>query len=747
MHLPFGRVRLASRLPMALCLLVVLAASVLQANGAPGPGTLASLRMGADPHYAPFQFRGRQQQPTGFDIELIDAVAAHAALQVEVAFGEWGDTLERLERGELDTVPMFISSRRERRFLFTDPFLLRYHLVFGRPGAAYIGSLAELAGHRVAVQYAGLAWEELGGNEPTTVELVETDSESSTVLAVSRGEADYALLPMGIGYDAVQHGGLRNVTALSPPLLERPYAFAVRPDRPELVEALNAGLRKVKASGEQDRLYMKWLGNSPAPARSGALDGVPPGWMVISLLLGVALLLLGFHVLVGRRTSARGHASRGGSRTRALDHREPLTGLRNRQALVERLRERIGNAPHEGGFAVVRINLLGLDMVESIAGEATSIEVQCAIAERVVVRHGDQHVASLGTGSIAVLVRGVVDGADADAVMRELATLMEQRIDIGGLPVELRCRIGLAVYPGDARSGEGLLRAASVACEAAHKQVTTAVRYHAGLEPDPKSLTLLAELREAIADGTLGYALQPKLDLATRRCVGAELLVRWNHPRHGALSPIAFVPLAEQAGIVGEMSLYLIRRGIAHCRQWRDQGHSLTLSVNVSANDLADITLVEAITAAAEGHGDALMLEVTETDVMRDTASVVEAVARLRQHGIRISLDDFGTGHSSLINLRRLNPDELKIDQSFVQAVRQSPSDQAIIHATIRLAHDLGAYVTAEGIEDDLTLEWLAQAGCDGAQGYGIAMPMDPETFLASLHLPPAADHSRRRNA
>jgi EAL domain-containing protein (putative c-di-GMP-specific phosphodiesterase class I)/GGDEF domain-containing protein len=465
-------------------------------------------------------------------------------------------------------------------------------------------------------------------------------------------------------------------------------------------------------------------------------------WLVIALMLLGPAVLLAWRSVDRRRAEqdrlnafermSRQHAER---RAHYLAYTDPLSGLPNRNALLDRLRERI-ESTQGPGFAVLRINLLGLDMIESIAGETTSIEVQRAMAARVIRQYGEHNVASLGAGSLALILDELGSRPGIRQVLQQLAALLEQRIDIGELPVELRCRIGLALYPSDACSGDGLIRAASVACEAAHKQVTSAVCYHAGLEPDPKSLTLLAELREAIASRSLGYALQPKLDLDSRTYIGAELLVRWVHPRHGPLSPNAFVPLAEQAGIVGEMSLYLIQRGIEHCRQWRQQGHRLTLSVNVSANDLTDMGLVEAIISAAEGLGDSLMLEVTETDVMRDTARVGEAVARLRQHRIRISLDDFGTGHSSLINLRRLDPDELKIDQSFVQGVRQSPSDQAIIHATIRLAHDLGAYVTAEGIEDDLTLEWLAHAGCDAAQGYGIAMPMSPEEFAAELLLP-----------
>ena len=193
------------------------------------------------------------------------------------------------------------------------------------------------------------------------------------------------------------------------------------------------------------------------------------------------------------------------------------------------------------------------------------------------------------------------------------------------------------------------------------------------------------------------------------------------------------MPLAERAGMIGEMTLYMVGRALELCRAWRDQGRVLTIAVNVSANDLADPALVAAIIAASGDLGPQLLLELTETDVMRDPDKVVDALARLRPCGIRISIDDFGTGHSPLTHLRLLDVDELKIDQSFVMRLLQSPSDQAIVRGTIRIAHDLGMQVTAEGIEDDATLAWLVAAGCDSAQGFALAHPMSPEAFVLLL--------------
>jgi EAL domain-containing protein (putative c-di-GMP-specific phosphodiesterase class I) len=159
----------------------------------------------------------------------------------------------------------------------------------------------------------------------------------------------------------------------------------------------------------------------------------------------------------------------------------------------------------------------------------------------------------------------------------------------------------------------------------------------------------------------------------------------------------------------------------------------LTVSVNISANNLGDRTLLDALVAAAGVAAPSLLLEVTETDAMDDPAMIAKAVVKLRRRGIRISIDDFGTGHSSLTKLRLLKADEVKIDRSFVAGLVQSPSDQAIVLSTIQLAHAVGAHVTAEGIEDDATLEWLAQAGCDYGQGFGLARPMAPEEFARLL--------------
>lgn len=409
---------------------------------------------------------------------------------------------------------------------------------------------------------------------------------------------------------------------------------------------------------------------------------------------------------------------------------DPVTGLPGEAALTGELRgvlecARAADSP----AALVRIDLLGLEIVRSVAGAGAGDAAIATVARRL-AQTPNARAISLGRGSFAIALAPVEDAPRIVRSAHQMLERVHQRVLVGDLPVALRARAGIAMYPEHGASPESLVRAADMACSAAHQRHVRSIVYSATLEPDPRSLTLLADLSEAISAGTLGYAVQPKLDLALDRFTGAEVLVRWRHPTYGPLAPCAFVPLAEQMGLIGEMSRYLVHCAAQRCREWRAAGVALSLSVNLSVNDLADEELVDALIEETRGLDGALTLEITETAAMHDPAIVLAAVGRLHDHGMRISLDDFGTGYSSLTYLQRLAPDELKIDRSFIARLMESRSDRAIVRTSIQLAHDLGASVTAEGIEDSKTLAWLANAGCDAAQGYAIARPMPVEELL-----------------
>ena len=725
---------------MAVALLCALlatsaASTAPRAGHAPAGATAVATErvvMGGDASYPPFSQLDREGNASGFDVELFRAAMHQVGGRADVRLGDWDAVIARLESGQVDVVPMLVTEERARRFLFSEPFLARSHRVFGRRGAPFVGDVAELSGRRVAVQRASMAWEAL--RHQPRIRFVFTDVEGDALLAVARGRADYAVVPLVIGLEARHRLRLQDVVSLSPPLLERDYAFAVARGREDLVARLNTGLRLAGQHGDWNRLHARWLATpSHDASRLGLTQGV---W------LAVLLLALGFLVAWHQaRRHARQQAQLRRLAEEQRDHqtlRDPVTNLGNRQALG-RAMERLMASGQE--FALIRVDLPDTESIEAIAGHAFVDAMLATIAERLSSGLERALIAKVGHSSFLIAWPHIRDADGAVAAMRAIAPLVNSRGVVADIALEQRCSLGAALHPEHAAGADELMRAASAACAAGRHLPERLAVYSPGLAPDPRNLTLLGELKQAIREQTLGYALQPKVDLKTGTITGAEMLVRWQHPRHGLLMPAAFVPLAEERGAIGDMTLYLVASAVDLCRRARVHCPGFTMSVNISANDLCEADVVGTIIRMCEGIANGLMLEITETAVMKDAAAALEAALRLRAAGIGISLDDFGTGHSSLVYLRRLAPHEVKIDRSFVGGIQASYEDEAIVKAIIQLSHSLGARVVAEGVEDAKTLQWLTAARCDYAQGYLLGRPWTPTDLLAQLEeqaAPPA---------
>jgi len=278
-----------------------------------------------------------------------------------------------------------------------------------------------------------------------------------------------------------------------------------------------------------------------------------------------------------------------------------------------------------------------------------------------------------------------------------------------------------------------------VAVQAARKLGGGAsVVYSKEHEPhDPSQLALLGELRRALERNELLLHYQPKVDLKKRTVIGAEALLRWPHPRRGLIPPTEFIPLAEQTGLMRPLTRWVLHRAMGETRSFQRDGRALPVAVNVSARNLYDTEILDDVADALLTNGmaaDRLQLEVTEHAVMADAGRAAAVLGGLTRRGVGVSIDDFGTGNSSLRLLRRLPVGELKIDQSFVGGMMgEGGEDAAIVRSTADLGHNLGMTVVAEGVEDQWTLDALTGLGCDSAQGFYIARPMAPGDLVRWL--------------
>ncbi|GAC1315618.1 MAG: hypothetical protein NVSMB2_07580 [Chloroflexota bacterium] len=419
---------------------------------------------------------------------------------------------------------------------------------------------------------------------------------------------------------------------------------------------------------------------------------------------------------------------------------DSLTELPNRAVLHERLEAELCST--HLGPALLLMDLDGFKEINDTLGHHAGDELLKGVAARLrmAIRAGD-HPARLGGDEFGLLLPSTSPDA-ALQVAENVLRALEEPFTVEGQQVSVGASLGLAVCPDDGSDASTLLRHADVAMYAAKQAHIGVARY--APEQDQHNagrLALASELREALGRDELVLHYQPKRNLRSGRIVRVEALVRWQHPAHGLMSPDTFVPLAESTGLIGLLDRWVLNAALRQSAEWRADGLDVPVAVNLSVQDLRDRGLPELIAGLLRHYevpAEGLILEITETGLLGDPARAFEVLQGLRALGLQIAIDDFGAGNAALGYLKHLPVDELKIDRSFVQDMRQNIGDAAIVRATIDLAHRLGMAVVAEGVEDGATLDVLAALGCDLAQGYYISRPLAASAFVEWLRAHPA---------
>ncbi len=419
---------------------------------------------------------------------------------------------------------------------------------------------------------------------------------------------------------------------------------------------------------------------------------------------------------------------------------DPLTALPNRTLFFDRLAQAMAATGRDGS----NVGLLLLDLnqfkeINDTLGHAYGDQILSRIGDRLgaMVRDNDT-VARLGGDEFAMVVAGATE-----VQMREIALRVGNEIgrtvELDDITVEVSASIGGAVAPVQGSDPHALLQRADAAMYAAKRGGLPYKLYAA--DDDRESLhrlTLMGEL-EDLLDGELRVWFQPKVDLRTGRVSGLEALARWQHPRMGLLGPGQFIELCDLAGVISDLTFRVLDTALAGVSDWPGQ----RVAVNIPVRSLYDRTLPDAISASLEKHGIAperLLVEITESEIMEDHRTVVEVLEELHSRGMRISIDDFGTGFSSLTHLRRLPINEVKIDRSFVSGMLDNENDFMIARSIVDLAHNLGHQVVAEGVEDTATLTLLRELGCDIGQGHLFSRPGPVGRIRRQVEAGPALD-------
>ena len=439
-----------------------------------------------------------------------------------------------------------------------------------------------------------------------------------------------------------------------------------------------------------------------------------------------------------QRADAVRAAEERGELSRELSRRvneDVLTGLANRTAFVDMLRNRLGQRQP---LAVLFIDLDDFKRVNDTLGHTVGDELLASVAER--LRYGSRDadvVARFGGDEFAVMLVGLTT-ADAFQVGQRMLSQLKTPFHLCGRTVTVRASGGLAVSMGDLpddieeRAVE-LLRQADLAMYTSKAERTHGVTvFHDGMQSAIMDrLALESDLHRALGTTDIGVVYQPIVDLVADDIVGVEALLRWRHPTRGQIPPTSFIPVAEQTGLIVPLTLWVVRQACMQLREWdaTPATRGLSVAINISGRLVLEPGIGSAVArelfhAGIDPHR--VVLEITESLLMEDRPQAVQTLCQLRALGMRLSVDDFGTGYSSLSRLNTLPIDEVKIDKSFIAQLTEGGPGDTIVRATVAMAHGLGLRVVAEGVEDSRQLQALRDVSCDEAQGYLFGRPVPP---------------------
>jgi diguanylate cyclase (GGDEF)-like protein len=413
-----------------------------------------------------------------------------------------------------------------------------------------------------------------------------------------------------------------------------------------------------------------------------------------------------------------------------------LTGLPNRILFLTRASDALARS---AGLAIVLLDLDRFKDVNDTLGHAIGDRLLCEVGERLLRGlPSNATMARLGGDEFAFVIPDVADARTAIERVNELFSVFARPIEIDGLTLAVTASAGIAIAPIHGGDVALLLQRADIAMYLAKERRSVVELYSVEHDQSMRRWLMLSGLLTQALEtkSELSVVYQPVADVRTRQIVQVEALCRWHQPEQGPIPPDEFIAIAEQMGMINQISDFVLSEACAHAADWHRAGLNLGVAINISGRELLDGKLVERVMGQLQANDlppSALTLEVTETEAMDDPIQATRILDELAQHGVAIAIDDYGTGHSSLTYIHSLPAKKLKIDRSFVTNLPNEHSNRVIVKTTIEMAHNLGLTVVAEGAEDDVTCALLAELGCDLIQGYYLSKPMPPDAMKAWL--------------
>lgn len=682
---------------------------------------------GADEAFRPYEWFSEEGKLEGFQVDLIRALAEASGRRVHFVTGAWNTIRDGFVGGNIDIVSMFDQPVRREYAEFSKPHSVLASEIFIRMGSKPILSLTELRGKEVIQQAGALSTEFLRTQAiPYTSIQVRDPIEAMRLLA--SGKHDCVITSQVGGRYALQKLGIKNIITTGQPLLASPVAFAVRKGNADLLHWLNDGIDKVKANGTYDQIYQRWFSEDD-PVKKAEQKKL---WWIFFFAIAALVFVIGLSLL-WVKLLRRAVATKTFELQYLADH-DSLTGVYNRHFITRAVSDAIEGFVHQGAkgsFGLLFIDLDRFKLVNDSLGhhvgdlviKAVAFEILAAVDHRCLV-------ARWGGDEFIVLVTGIPHGGALERMATTITEKLKSPYHFRDKDIYIGASIGAVMSSLRYANAEEMLRDADNAMYSAKADKRTSVKL---FEPQMheiavRSMRLSSEFRKAVERGEIINYYQPIYTLKNAELCGFEALVRWQHPELGLLLPASFIPILEKTDAMRLMGEHVLKNAIVFAKTWFEKYPGrYYVSVNISDEQFAFGKLTESIAALIEAEKlppQYLRLEITETVLMADTVGGMSQLDELKRMGLRILIDDFGTGFSSLSHLASIPADTIKIDRSFVHGLKPGLKNYEIVKAMLALTANLHLEAVGEGVENDEERQWLGKLGCEYAQGFLFSQPL-----------------------
>ncbi|MGY6630917.1 MAG: EAL domain-containing protein [Wenzhouxiangella sp.] len=680
------------------------------------------LRSAGDADFPPYEFLAADGQPDGFNVDLLNAIASQLERPITISLGRWADARAALAAGQVDVVAMYAADFRDEEFQFSSPFLIINHEIFVRQGGAEASALEDLSGLSILVQRDSWLHERLI-SQAIDAELFLVDSERSALLGLAEGRADTALVSTQVGRRVLQQEGLEQVVTSGGPMLPAAYGFAVQHDQDALLEAIDESLRALRASGEFNRLYQHWFGEPP-PERQETATATP--WLL--LVLGGLGLTVIIAWLLDRQRTVRAKAA---IRTDGGD-------TADRAGLLTALEACVRTQGHQPALILIDLDQFRLvnEQTDPIDGDRILGKIRDQLVD--VLAEGER-LFRFGGDKFAVLL----PQANQAQALRRAECLREriaqQTFGEGDQSLQLTASLGISLADDSLTTAGRLIKRAEAACFAAKERGRNRSCLFsdddARMSEASERMYWVREAGRALRENRLLLHFQT-IEPARHdpeAPIRAELLLRLRQPDGQIICAGVFMPACEHHYLAQRIDLHVLELSLRWLKQHEDRlPDNPRFYINLSARSLDDDRFLPAVLELFETYPvDPRLVgfEVTETAVMNHLRTGLKTINALCSKGCTFALDDFGIGSSSMAYLKQLPVQEVKIDGSFLHAVRRDPTERRVLRDINTLIQTLGKTSVIEQVETSELRDLVADLGIDYVQGWAVSHPRPLSDF------------------